>query len=255
MKRTVTMKQISEKAGVSLTTVSRALQNRPEISQATTRRIQDIAREMGFTRKIGARTNRPNDARTVGVIVADNSNPFFGTVLKGMEDTLSASGYGLILCNTDEIYRKEAAALKMLAARKVDGFLITPTQVHPNDIADLLRLRYPVVLVGRRFPGLDTDYVIADDEAGAFAATDHLLRLGHQRVVFLNAPDYISSAAERRAGYRRAYSHHNVAISSELIRQCNPKLENAYNTMRSLIVEKAQFSAVFAFNDLMAMGQ
>jgi LacI family transcriptional regulator, galactose operon repressor len=249
-----TMTAIAERAGVSVTTVSRALLNSPEISLPTTRRIQEIAAEIGYVHNSVEKRLRSRNTRRIGLVVADNSNPFFGTVIKGIENTLALSGYGLILCNSDELYRKERNALNMLTGHGVDGILVTPAQSRGEDIADLRNTDVPIVLVGRRFRDLDVDSVVADDAGGAFAATEHLIRLGHRDILFLNGPEYISSAQDRLEGYRNALTANGIESNPAMVRSCVPKMESAYNAMRSLIVEQLKLTAVFTFNDLMAMG-
>jgi LacI family transcriptional regulator len=96
--------------------------------------------------------------------------------------------------------------------------------------------------------------VYADDLHGAFVATEHLIRLGHREILLFNAPEYISSAAERHAGYQKAFENNDVSLKPEFVRPCAPRMESAYNLMKGIIAEGVRFSALFTFNDLMAVG-
>lgn len=249
-----TLKDIAQIAGVSLTTVSRALQNRSDISLPTTQRIQKIAGELGYVHNSVAKSLRSQQTHIVGLVVADSSNPFFGPVIKGAEYTLAKNGYSLIVSNTDEIYDKERAAIEVLLGRRVDGILITPTQSRTRDIEELVARSVPIVLVGRRFTELEADYVVADDDGGARSAIEHLVKLGHSRILFLDAPPYISSAVERRRGYEGALETAGIERDESLIQTCNPTLDSAYHAMRKVLVEGVRFTAVFCFNDIMLLG-
>jgi LacI family transcriptional regulator len=247
------MKEIARKVGVSTNTVSRAISNKPDISHETRRRILEAAKSLGYPYG-RPRAARSKSSRIVGLIVADNSNPFFSRVVKGAEDAASRSGYHLILCNTDEDYQREKEEVELLLERKVDGILITPSQAKREDIARLAGTGTPFVLVGRHFAGMEADFVIADDRGGARLAVEHLLRLGHRHILFINAPDYISSAVERKAGLEDAFEGAGLTLSPDLSRVCAPKQDSAYNLMKAILVEGARFSAVFAFSDLVALG-
>jgi LacI family transcriptional regulator len=167
---------------------------------------------------------------------------------------VSQRGFDLILSNTDENYDRERHCIAALLDSGVDGLLLTPSQAKHNDITALVRRGVPFVLVGRHFASMDVNSVVADDRAGAEAAAEHLIRLGHRRVLFVNAPEYISSAEERREGFFAAFAKSGVPADQVLMRTCIPRLDSAYNTMKSVLVEAIPFTAVFAFSDLMMLG-
>ena len=256
-KAKITMEHIANKAGVSTNTVSRALSNKPDISSETRESIKKIALALGYSyhsKLANDNIKKQQRTHTVGMVIADNTNPVFSRIVKGAEDVLSQRGYHLILCNTDENYRKEKNAIQLLLERDVDGILITPTQYHKKDISTLTKYHIPFVLMGRHFTELEMDSVVADDKQGAFNAANHLLRLGHRKILFINAPEYISSAKERYEGFAAAFKQNKLEVNNEFIRVCAPKKESAYNTMRSILVEGLNPTAVFAFSDLMMLG-
>lgn len=255
MKKKVTMEHIANIAGVSTNTVSRALSGKPDISTYTREKIKKIALDVGYSFQSKPEdNNQQQKTHIVGMVIADNTNPVFSRVVKGAEDVLSQSGYQLILCNTDENYRKEKNAIQLLIERGVDGILITPTQLHQKDILTMEKNSIPFVLMGRHFPDAKMSSVVADDKQGAFNAANHLLRLGHRRILFINAPEYISSAKERYSGFVEAFRQNGLEVNHEFLRVCIPKKESAYNTMRSILVEGSKPTAVFTFSDLMMLG-
>ncbi len=250
----VTMKDIARAVGVSTNTVSRALNNKPDIRPETVERIRVVAERMGYAGAKTIKGLRAKGTKIVGLIIADNTNPFFSSVVKGTEDALSHAGYNLILCNTNENYAKEKSIIEMLVQKRVDGILVTPSQSKEEDISRLVQKGLPLVLVGRHFTDLEVGTVLCDDKAGAMAAVEHLIRLGHRDVLFINAPGYISSAVERQAGFEEAFEKNGLQPNPALVRVCDPKVESAYNTIRSVLIEGIKFTAVFTFSDLMMLG-
>lgn len=252
--RRVTMREIAERVGVSTNTVSKALSNKPDVSQATREVIQRAAAELGYDYSATARAGGSYDSGIVGLVTSDNANPFFAQAVKGVEWTLQSAGFTLLLCNTNEEYVREKNVINMLVERGVDGMILTPTQIRHDDIRSLQDAKVPLVLLGRHFLNVGVPSVISDDSGGAFYAVDHLLRLGHRRVLFLNAPEYISSAAERLQGYREAFRSQGIDVDDSVVRTCRPTKEAAYNEMKSILLEGIEFTAVFAFSDLMMLG-
>ncbi len=250
----VTMRDIADRANVSVETVSRALNGKPDIGVETRQTVVKIARELDYVHRRRSQGRVEADSRAIGMVVADNSNPFFCQVLKGAEDVLSSNGYNLILTNSGEQYDKEKRVLEMLERRRLDGILITPTQFAREDIQRLQEKSIPFVLVGRHFLGLEANSVVTNEQEGAFGAVQHLLRLGHEHILFINAPSYISSATERLAGLERAFQEAGLEHKADLTRTCQPTMDSAYNAMHGVLVEGSRFTAVFAFSDLMMLG-
>ena len=252
--RRVTMKDIARRVGVSINTVSKALTNKPDIAAGTRQMIFRAARELGYSYEIVTKSWAQRRTHVVGLVIADNANPFFARVVKGVESSLQQQGYGLILCNTNEDAVREKSSVDVLIGQGVDGIIITPTQSRDEDIAFLLSKKTPFVLLGRHFSNTRVPCVISADKEGAGQAVDHLLRLGHRRILFLNAPQHISSAQERLDGYRSAHAANGVAVDPALVRTCEPKMDSASNELSSVLLEGVEFSAVFTFCDLMMLG-
>ena len=244
----VTLKDIAKEMGVSITTISRALNNKNDISPLTKERILRVIKQRGYTPNAVARGLKIKRTETIGVVITDISDPFFAPVVKGVEKTAQQEGYHVILCDTDEDYQIEKEALRTLIEKRVDGLLITPTQTDFQDIAELKRKKLPFVLLARHFDFelLETNYVSTDDVKGAFSAITFLIEKGHRRILFINGPSYISSTKERLAGYKRALLEAGVEIDESLIRGGGIKKEDGYRIMKEELEKSSRFTAVFA---------
>jgi LacI family transcriptional regulator len=248
------MRDIALKVGVSVNSVSKALSNKPDISPRTRSAIIAAADQLGYDYKLGSRGKTGTQSKVVGLITSDNANPFFAPIVKGVQTTLRKAGYAMMLFNTEEDYAQERVAVELLVEHGADGIILTPSQAKDEDIAYLESKRIPFVLLGRHFVSHPIASVLSDDRQGAYDAVTHLARLGHSRILFLNAPDYISSAHERLEGYQRALTDTKREFDPTLIRQCHPTSESAYNEMTAALLEEVDFSAVFTFSDLMMLG-
>lgn len=251
------LKDIAREAGISTTTVSRALNNKDAINPLTRKRILKLAREMGYTPNAMARGLKTSRSATIGVVITDISDPFFAPIIKGIEKAARQEGYHLILSNTDENYQMEEEVLETLIERRVDGLLITPVQTSSQDIVELKKKRLPFVLLCRHFDFellVETDCVCTDDVEGAFLATTHLIEKGHRKILFINGPTYVSSAKERLAGYKRALLETGLKLDEFLIREGGIKMEDGYRIMKEELEKQRQFTAVFAYSDFVAVG-
>ncbi len=250
----VTLQDIAKKAGLSKTTISRALNDKPDVSPETKDRILRIAKDLGYTPNLLAKSLRSRKSKTMGIIIADISNPFFASVAKVVEDAARKKGYSIILCNTDEEYEEEQEAIQTLLEKRVDGILIAPVQTKDQNIVELKRRKIPFVLLGRHFDILEADYVITDDIQGAFSATKYLIKKGHKKILFVNGPLHISSAKERLAGYKRAFLENGIRYEDKLVRSGAVRMEDGYRIMKEILDNKDNITAVFAYSDLVAFG-
>jgi LacI family transcriptional regulator len=201
---TSSIRDVAERAGVSVGTVSNVL-NRPDLVSASTRaRVVDAIATLGFVRNESARQLRAGSSRTVGLVVLDIANPFFTDVARGVEDVVNEAGLSLILCNTDDRPEKEKAHLAALAEQRVQGVLITPTARLSDDIDALRERGVPVVLLDRRSPHADQCAVATDDVLGGRLAADHLLERGHRRIAFIGGASGLPQVQERHAGVAAA---------------------------------------------------
>jgi LacI family transcriptional regulator len=188
------------------------------------------------------------------MIATDNASPVYAGIVRGVEEVANAAGFGLLLCNSADSQERALGCLDLLRAKQVDGVLLTPVQTDRRDVQHLQECGTPFVLLLRHFVDLDTDFVITDNEAGGYAATNHLLCLGHRRIGHLGGPAHVSSAQGRLAGYRRALLEHHVAYDERLVVHAPFTVNDGYETARALLAQPGRPTAIFAANDLQAVG-
>ena len=249
----ITIKDVAREAQVSINTVSRALNDKPDVRPETREVVLEAASRLGYQPNRLARGLRSNQTGVIGTIVADIANPFFASVVKGMGEEARAAGYSLVLQDTSEVYENEEAAIRTLQAEQVDGVLLTPVQSSQESLRMLREAKLPFVLVARHFGDSETNCVVADDVAGGRLATSHLLDRGHRRIGFINGPLVNSSARERLSGYQSALDERAVGVDRGLITDGALTMEDGYDHTRHLL-ERAHPTALFAFSDYVALG-
>jgi len=250
----VTMRDVAREVGVSVNTVSRALAGKPDVNPQTRARVLEVAERLGYRPNRLARGLRSNKTGTIGVIVTDIANPFFGALVKGVEKAARARDYSIILQDTDEDYEREKEAIQVMLAERVDGLLITPVQTRTETIEELKECGLPFVLLGRHFDDIETDYVVTDDVEGGFLATEHLIKLGHRRIAMINGPLHISSAKERFQGYRKALDRSGVKLDESIVSSGAITMDDGYRVSKSLLTRRNRPTAIFAYSDFVAFG-
>lgn len=247
-----TLKDIAQATGYSVNTVSRALRDKDDIAPETRARIKSVALEMGHINNTLASSLRLGYTNTIAVILGDISNPHFAIMMKEIEGFARSQGYSSFLLNSGEDEEQELEAIHSALNKSVDGIILCPTQKSDANIRYLKETGVPFVLIGRRFDTIDTDYVICNDELGGYQATKLLLDLGHRRILMLHGPEYISSARERLAGYRRAYEELGLPVDENLIHEVPVTVKDCRPLRKQYTARNRDFTAVFAFSDLLA---
>jgi LacI family transcriptional regulator len=248
--RAATIVDVAREAECSINTVSRALNSMPGVSRETRDRVVAAAERLGYIPNRLARSLHRRTSRMLGLIVTDCTDPFYARLIRAVEDTAAEEGYGVILCNSAEADEREARAIKLMLESRVDGLLITPVQGASSHI-ELLK-SIPFVLLGRRFAQLETSYVSTDNEVGAYQATAHLLSLGHRRVAHVTGRPEISSVAERTEGFSRALKE--LGLEGQVIFGLDRDLQGGQLAAQQLLTAANPPTAVFVYNDLMALG-
>jgi len=250
-----TIRDVARAAGVSINTVSRALNDKPYVDPHTRQAVLEAAQKLRYVPNRSARRLRASKSGVFGVIVADIANPFFSLVVKGMGEAVADMGSSLILQDSNEDYQAELRAIETLRMEQVDSVLITPTRRREGSIDALRASGMPFVLVGRYFEDATTDYVIPDDEHAGYLATSHLLQRGHRRIALINGPVYNSSAADRRQGYERALNEQIGPGHPEWVREGALSIDDGHMLASSLLATtKPLPTAIFAFSDFVALG-
>jgi len=252
--RYITLKMVAEKAEVSVNTASRAINNKPDINLETKKRVLQIAKELGYIRNAAAVALRTKKTGTIGVVIADNRNPFYAEVLNGMEEAAREKNYHIILANTQRDYRKEEDAINLLLAKRVDGLLITPVQDKDDDVKNLIDANIPFVVVGRDFKNIEVDAIYNDEVKGGFLATEYLIKKGHKRIALIDGFLYKSPAKGRLEGYKKALRKYRIPLDESLISVGDINIEDGYERTKQMLEKNLDFTAIFAYNDMMAFG-
>lgn len=249
------MKDIAKRCGVSITTVSRALRDKDDISVETKREILRVANEMEYTANIPARVLAGGRSNTIGLIVADNSNPYFAKLILGIEDIAKKNDFGVILYNTNEDPELEFQGIRMLSEKRVDGLIITSIRTGKESLLSLQSKGIPFILLNRYVEDFETDWVRSDNIYGAYHLTKMLCSLGHKRILHITGSDDISSVRERIIGYKNALIEHQIDFDEQLVKRCNLKLDGGYQATKEVLSTMDPLpTSIFAYSDLIAVG-
>ncbi|MBI5653276.1 MAG: LacI family DNA-binding transcriptional regulator [Chloroflexi bacterium] len=246
------IKDVASKAGVSVATVSRVLNNNPRVKSPARARILATIDQLGYQPSGIARNMRSQSVRVIGLVISDIQNPFFTTLVRAVEDVAYENQYTVLLCNSDEDLQKEQLYIDVLSRERVAGAIIVPTG--KDACTPLVNARVPVVMVDRTVPDLVADAVVLDNVAGAFAATKHLIELGHRRIGLVGAPTSVSVGRERQRGYEKALRASKLKLDPRLICIGNFKEQGGYQAARALLELDPRPTAILAVNNLMTLG-
>ncbi|APC09283.1 LacI family DNA-binding transcriptional regulator [Neomoorella thermoacetica] len=255
----VTIRDIAKLANVSITTVSRVINNKDEgISEETRKRVLKIMDEMNYRPNTIARSMITRRTNTIALVIPDICNPFFPELARGVEDTANKYGYQLVLANTDGDPLKEENYIKVFQEKFVDGIIFTTQnniEYHPIFFR-LRQQKYPYVLIERYIEELDDiPGVYFANIDGACQATEHLIQKGHRKIVFISGPLKTTNARLRLQGFLKALQEAEIAPDYNLIVEGDYKMNSGYHAIKGLLEKGTnKFTAIFAANDLMALG-
>jgi LacI family transcriptional regulator len=254
MKRRVTIEDVARAAGVSRQTVSRAVNNKGEISPATRERVLEAVRALEYRPSRVARGLATRRTRTIGLVVPDITNPFFPEIARGVQDVARGADYSVFLCNTDESPEEELQVLHSLAAQPVDGILLFGSRTNDDDAVAFADDYRPLVVLNRVLEHPGVSLILVDNQRGAKLAVDHLADGGHTAIGMLAGPVASPSSAQRVEGFRQALADRGLSISEDWILPGHPTMEGGHAAARRLLTGHPQVSALFTYNDLSALG-
>jgi LacI family transcriptional regulator, galactose operon repressor len=225
------------------------------IGASTRERVLAAARELGYQLNPAASSLRSRRTMTVGVLIADFSNPIYGSLLTGINDRLEDSGYTAVIFETKDDERRMARALQVMKERRVDALINTAAREQDQrPLARFLGQGIPMVLVSRDLPALDVPKILSDDFAGATLAAQHLVQLGHRRIVQLSGPQVIAAFAQRTQGFQFALGQSGTGASALEGRAGSASVDEGCRLMLGSLREDGALTGVFAHNDLLAIG-
>jgi DNA-binding LacI/PurR family transcriptional regulator len=252
-KKTVRLHDIAAKAGVSINTVSRALRNQVYVNERTRATIFQVAEELGYALPLQA---SPSNSKrlTIGVLIQDIKNPFFPMAIEGIEQVLWQENANLLFGCSYRQESKERDLLVSFCQQQVDGIFLGSV-INPDYILSQLRhIACPVVSISQRFQECEVDYVINDNYKGAMLAMEHVIKLGHTRIAHIAGLDTELSTQERLRGYQDALKHAGIPFDERLLRRSDETMESGYFLSKDLLQVTEDVTAIFAFNDLVALG-
>jgi LacI family transcriptional regulator len=258
-KHEVTIKDIAARAGVSISTVSRVVNQSVRVDPVTEERVHEAIKALGYRPNLLARSFRRKITHTIGLLVPDNSNPFFAEMARVIEDAGFAEGYSVILCNSDLSENKQTGYIDVLLAKRVDGMIMTSTGLIPGEDANrnidrIGQAGVPCVVIDRDLGDEPIDQILVDNHEGGYLAGKYLLDHGHRKMACVVGPNDLTPSAGRIAGFRKALQEAGIEIPEGAVVRGNGRHDGGARAVQELLDRNTDFTAIFAFNDEMAIG-
>lgn len=251
----VTMKEIAKKLGVSVSTISRALQDSPELHPETKRKIVEMAKEMNYQPNLLAQSLRISRTKTLGVIVPEITSHFFGSCVSGIQDTANSRGYNVMICQSNESIEQEKANIKSLVSSQVDGLLISLSREtnHYEHLYELYDREIPFVLFDRVNEDIPVSKITFNDIGGAYQVTKYLLETGCRRIMYVSGPEDLYISKKRKEGYLRALSEYGLGEEADLIKITDLTNEGNVRAAQEIAAMNPRPEAVFCMIDPLAV--
>ncbi len=249
-----TMKQVALQAGVSVATVSRVLNNHSRVDPTLRERVVRAMTMLNYQPNRVAQRLRAGAGGVIGLIISDIENPFFVSVVRGVEDMAYEHGISVLLCNSDENPAKQQMYIGVMKAEDVAGLIITPNVETDATIGALLDSKMAVVFMDRSVHGVEVDNVTVDSAGGTREAVQHLINLGHRRIGMISGTSLISTGRERYEAFLATLQMAGIRSEPELIRSGRFRQEDGYQLTMSLLNLTTPPTAIFAANNMLALG-
>jgi len=250
----VSIKDIARAAGVSHSTVSRALADSPLVAAETKQRIQRLAHEMGYIPSAIARGLVTRRTATVGLVVTTIADPFIAEIVRGIEETALDHDYSLILCDSQADSERELACVRALREKRVDAIIVTSSRVGSLYVPLLEQLGVPVVLINNQHEGRYVHSVCTDNLKGGELVGHYLAACGHRRIAYISGPPGVHSSFERLEGCRAALREHGLEIADDWIFPGDGRTDGGERSIDLLLKRTPRPTAVFCYNDMTAIG-
>lgn len=250
----VTISDVAREAHVSTMTVSRVVNRKGEISEATRARVEGAIERLGYRPNRLARALSLQETHTLGMVVPDINNPFFSEIIRGAEDEAWALGYSLMLSSTVESLERESRTLQLLEEKHVDGVIVCSPRLPDDHLFALLAQHRNALLLNRTAPATVAGTLSVDDAHGAMRAVHHLLGQGRRTIGLVAGPEVSHSRQRREAGYTTALETTGHKVIPSLIISCAPDESGGYKAARALLEAHPELDGLFCYNDLVAVG-
>jgi Transcriptional regulators len=249
-----TIYDVAKEAGVSIATVSNAINGKGNVSKKRREQIFQIMEQMNYQPNVNASALMGKKTYTLGLLIPDISNPFFSEIARAIEDQAHQLGYSVIMCSTDNKDERVERYIALLEQKNVDGILIG-TGVDNQEILTSLQARHiPIVMISRETAALEVDTVVADDYIGGLMAAQHLAEMGHRRIAILSEQLKVSSARERIRGFRQGLQDRQIPFADDNIVICDYMIQEGRRAAGELLGREDRPTALFCCNDVLAIG-
>ncbi len=249
-----TIKDVAKLAGVSVATVSRVINHSPKASESSRLAVTSAMEQLQYHPNANARALAQQSTETIGLVVGDVSDPFFGAMVKAVDEVAGRTNNFLLIGNGYHNEEKERQAIEQLMRHRCAALVVHAKKVPDAELIGLMRQLPGMVLLNRSLPGFEQRCIALDDRYGAWLATRHLIQQGHQQIGFICSTHTISDAEERLQGYYDALREHNLPCNDRLVAFGEPDELGGEQAMTELLGRGKQFTAVACYNDSMAAG-
>jgi DNA-binding LacI/PurR family transcriptional regulator len=249
-----TIYDVARLAGVSTATVSRALNGTGQIAPTTRATIEAAVEQLGYRPNTIARSLVTKSTQTIALLLPDISNPFYAALVSGIQQAALSHGHTMLLCTTESDAEREEHYLRVLRAKQVDGALVDGLVLPSDRIARFVEDGFPIVCLDRDIDSRSIPLVQVDNRAGGRLATGHLLALGHTRIAHVTGAGELGISDERLAGYRDALTDAGLEVDFDLVGEGRFTERGGHDAARALLERNPDVSAIFAANDLSALG-
>ena len=250
----VTIKDIAKKADVSVTTVSRVLNNKPDVGDDTRAKILKLIEDMNYNPNSVARGLVMQKTHTIGLIIPDISNPFFPQIARAIEDKAQEHGYSVIFFNTDNHLEREKKAVELFKSKQVDGLIVSLSLGNEEILKELKASNYPVVQIDRSVLNDSYPLVSIDNKNSSYQMVEYMLKKGYRKIAHISGDLNTTTARERLEGYQKAISDYEIEINEDYIIEGDYSQKSGFEAVKKLLKLKNSPTAVFAANDLSAAG-
>lgn len=249
-----TIKDVAKLAGVSVATVSHVVNETRFVSEETKQKVLSAMKDLSYKPNAVARSLRRKESKIIGLVLPDNTNPYFAEIAWSIEYASRNHGYSLILCNSDGDVKKEETYINVLIEKQVDGVILVAAGDSTANFMKLKERNISTVMVDRDSPSVNTDSVQIDNATYGEIATSHLIELGHKKIACITGPRDVTPSFDRVDGYKKAMKLNDLPVPDEYVVKGDFKPQGGYLAACKLLDLEDPPTAIFACNDLMAFG-
>ncbi len=250
----IKQQDIADMLGLSVSQVSRALNNKGDVAPETKERIEKLANRLGYTPDIIAKSLRLKQTRSIGIIQFDVCNPFFATIIKGVDDVAQKRSYSILVSNTYLDGDRQEQIIKNMIARGVDGLLVSPSDPYNVCKSVLMQCNIPVVFFGNCPTDCDMHCIVGDDLLGGYLATKYLLDKGYSKLIYIGAGKGMVYSMKRAEGFKKAVIESGLPFNKNMTHEVGITMEAGYVYLKNLLKKQPDIDGIFASNDVLSYG-